>query len=878
MFTSTASDNYIGASIHGFVIAVNAKLLPILESVVKHDNRIVSATFKGNPKTTVVACYSPHNACDESITSEFYQKLSQVIDDVPLHSMLFIGGDMNAQVATGFSYHSSSNRNGILLHDFIHQHSLLLGNTLFQKKPSQLWTHRSPAGSLSQIDFVLFRKRWRNSVKECRAFSSSNSVGSDHRMVTASVKLSVRRPALPKKKHLFWKALALDKKLATNVGSTISERFNNLSPDDQVYSNFVDIANDVGTKLLPKRPQRPTQTVDCEPVVTARKATLRASTQRIQSAQKNLRKTFDSYEDKRINNILRSFETPAAASVIKNAWDLVKTLSGKKSRSTIFIEGDDRLKTWENHFKNLLNAEVNAQADLPPIQKIFDTFPEIDCGDLTQDEVDAAVRILKNGKAPGLDGLPPEFWKLPDVKSSLLRFCNETFHGNRPKEWGISGLTPIPKKGDLKKTDNYRGISLTQIAAKIYNRCLLNRIRPVIDRVLRTNQNGFRKGRSTTSHLLALRRIVEELKNHDKEAVITFIDFRKAFDSINRERMFEILRAYGIPSSVVDAIHIMYKDTFALVITPEGETGTFKIDTGVLQGDPLAPFLFIIVLDYALRTSITSSDGLTLKPRQSRRYPAEKLADLDYADDIALLEDCIESAQDLLKRVEKACQEVGLYLNAPKTQYMHLNPASDAPLFASDGSKIDCVDDFKYLGGYTDTEHDMSVRIALAWSALHSLQTVWKSPIKKTTKTKVFKACIETILLYGSDSWTLNMKRKKRLDGTYTRMLRMAYNISWKSHPTNKFLYGSLPKVTEIVRQRRLSLVGHVSRHDEPAGRLLLWSPAAKRRAGRPCITLKNIIEEETGLCGQDLLAAMADRERWHLDHVCVSPEPSGIG
>ena len=106
----------------------------------------------------------------------------------------------------------------------------------------------------------------------------------------------------------------------------------------------------------------------------------------------------------------------------------------------------------------------------------------------------------------------------------------------------------------------------------------------------------------------------------------------------------------------------------------------------------------------------------------------------------------------------------------------------------------------------------------------------------------------------------------------------MAYNISWKSHPTNKSLYGSLPQVSETVRQRRLALVGHVSRHDEPAGRLLLWSPAAKRRVGRPCITLKSIIEEETGLSGQDLMAAMADRERWHQDYVRVSPEPSGIG
>ena len=200
------------------------------------------------------------------------------------------------------------------------------------------------------------------------------------------------------------------------------------------------------------------------------------------------------------------------------------------------------------------------------------------------------------------------------------------------------------------------------------------------------------------------------------------------------------------------------------------------------------------------------------------------------------------------------------------------------PLFASDGSEIDCVEDFKYLGGYSDTEHDMSVRIALAWSALHSFRAVWKSPIKKSTKTKVFKACIETILLYGLDSWTLNVKRKKRLDGTYTRMLTHAYDISWESHPTNKSLYGTLPRVSEKVRQRRLTLAGHVSRHEEPAGRLLLWSLSAKKRIGRPFFTLKNIIEEETNLSGQDLLTAMADRQRWHLEYVHVSPEPSGIG
>ena len=456
LFTSSAIRNNCGASIHGVGIVINSKLIPLLDTVKKMDERIVVATFKGNPKTTFIACYSPHNGLPDDIVTDFYSKLSSVVEDVPLHSMLFIGGDMNAQIDRGFSFHTASNRNGLLLLDFIEQHNLVIGNISFQKSLNKVWTFRSPAGALSQIDFVIYRKRWRNSVSDCQAFSTYNPVGSDHRMVTATVKFNLRRLSSPAARKLFWQALTNDKALATRIDNTVSTRFNNLSAADQDYASFVSIATKAGTELLPPKPRQPTKTVDIDPVVSARKATLRASTRNIQSAQKNLRKTFDRYEDMRINNILRSFETPAAASVIKNAWDLVKKLSAKKTRSVIFIEGDDRLKTWENHFKNLLSADPVTQSDGDPIVKIFDLFTSIQRGDLTEEEVDLAVRQLKNGKAPGLDGLPSEFWKLPKVKKSLLKFCIETFHGNRPKECGISGLTPIPKKGDLRNTGNYR--------------------------------------------------------------------------------------------------------------------------------------------------------------------------------------------------------------------------------------------------------------------------------------------------------------------------------------------------------------------------------------------------------------------------------------
>ena len=102
-------------------------------------------------------------------------------------------------------------------------------------------------------------------------------------------------------------------------------------------------------------------------------------------------------------------------------------------------------------------------------------------------------------------------------------------------------IIPVPKSGDLSKTDNYRGISLICIIAKIYNRLILNRIRSVINLRLRINQNGFRPQRTTVAQILALRRIIEGVKGKNLKAVLTFIDFKKAFDSIHRGKMMRIL-------------------------------------------------------------------------------------------------------------------------------------------------------------------------------------------------------------------------------------------------------------------------------------------------------------------------------------------------
>ena len=162
--------------------------------------------------------------------------------------------------------------------------------------------------------------------------------------------------------------------------------------------------------------------------------------------------------------------------------------------------------------------------------------------------------------------------------------------------------------------------------------------------------------------------------------------------------------------------------------SPYRETEDFEITAGVLQGDTLAPFLFVIVLDYALRKAIDGKEdelGFTLKPRKSRRHPKLVLPVLDFADDIALLSDEINQAQELLLRVEKECNKVVLGINAKKTKGLFYNIANPTPLHTADGTELESVDKFKYLSSWVESsEKDVNIRKALAWKALNGMANI----------------------------------------------------------------------------------------------------------------------------------------------------------
>lgn len=484
------------------------------------------------------------------------------------------------------------------------------------------------------------------------------------------------------------------------------------------------------------------------------------------------------------------------------------------------------------------------------------------------EELKKVAKSLKDGKACGLDEIPAEVWKLPDFHQLLLQLCNKVYNQDPIERWTEGCLLPFPKKGDLSLTKNYRGITLTAISAKIYNLLLLNRIRPQIDPILRKNQNGFRTNRSTLGQILTIRRIIECAIAKNLPATLLFIDFSKAFDSIHRRRMKEILLGYGIPNETVDAVMILYTDTRSMVRSPDGDTSFFDITAGVLQGDTLAPFIFIICLDYVLRKAIDENLdlGFTLNQRRSRRYPAKKITDADYADDIAVLTDNLDEATKLLHNIEQQAMVIGLYVNTAKTEYICLNQDISAGMKSLNGDEVKHVNDFKYLGSYiSSTENDVNIRLGKSWAALNKMNNIWKSNLPDQLKRDFFRATVESVLVYGAVSWTLTSSLERKIDGAFTRMLRAALNKSWADRLHNSELYGNVPRITTTICHQRMRFAGHCWRSkSELASEVLLWEPSHGRRSrGRPHKTFIDQLSTDAGCRKEDLPSVMEDRNEW---------------
>ena len=212
------------------------------------------------------------------------------------------------------------------------------------------------------------------------------------------------------------------------------------------------------------------------------------------------------------------------------------------------------------------------------------------------EEVKAAIKEMKSGKAAGMDGVTTEMLKAEETETPRLLteiFRNIWESEETPKTWKTGLIVKLPQKGDLSDCNNWRGITLLSLTSKVFNKIIYKRLAETLDEHIRQEQVGFRPGRSCSDHIFTLRQTLEQSKEWNASLYANFVDMEKAFDSIHRDTLWRILHYNGVPQKLVNIVKMMYNNFSSQVICNNELTDTFEVTTGVKQGCILSPFELI---------------------------------------------------------------------------------------------------------------------------------------------------------------------------------------------------------------------------------------------------------------------------------------------
>ena len=461
----------------------------------------MKATFAGNPETTIIIVYAPTEEKSETIKDLFYTDLLKCTNEVAPHNLLILAGDFNARIGADSSitspvaigkhtFHQITNKNGNKLVEFCEAANVRSTQSRFPHPKSGLWTWQHSKNrnkdheNRAQLDHILINGKWLNSVKNVRAYNSVE-VGSDHRILSARIKISFRSQIAKKCKRIKfdWNKLERSNLLLMKFNIEVRNQFNLLqdeSDDIQLeYDHFEKSIEVSALKVVGKLPSKvkknwvTTKTLELlkqrnsakKEFIRTRKA--EPKEQWLQLKEK-LKKSYENDEINFLEDKLCLLKQAAASQRLRTTWQLVNEISGKKGANkqrkmkradgTKINSAEELLKEWQKYFDKLLNVNARSEDNsaIPQAKKDL----KINIGQLTIDETRVAVQELKSGKSPGLDyAVTPEALKYGGeaVIERLCQICNKVYLKEKaPKQFTTALIVPLPKKGDLSQMNNYR--------------------------------------------------------------------------------------------------------------------------------------------------------------------------------------------------------------------------------------------------------------------------------------------------------------------------------------------------------------------------------------------------------------------------------------
>ena len=523
----------------------------------------------------------------------------------------------------------------------------------------------------------------------------------------------------------------------------------------------------------------------------------------------------------------------------------IKGIADKEGRMLVNMR--DVCERWRDHF-----SEMYGSLGLSRQQLKHATPNKSSIKDISKEEVERAIKRLKNGKAAGVDGVTGEMLKYggPAVLQAMTHLCNECWRsGFVPKDWTRAVIVPLYKgKGAQKECKSYRAISLLSVASKVYGRILVDRVNEKTDKMLWDVQAGFRQGRGCTDQVFTLRSIINKHLDKDKKVYCAFMDLEKAYDRVVREELWKVLSVYGLDEQLIQGVKSLYCESKACVRVGEELTDWFDISMGVRQGCVMSPSLFNLYIDSCVKKLADDECGI--------RMDSTIVTCLMYADDAVLLASDDIQLQSLVTRMSEVCLEKHLRMNADKCKVMVVekNECITKCEIKLDSVALEQVNEFLYLGSLISrngkTEDDMKRRVNMADRMNGALMNVIRNKnISKKARVAVHNGVLVPTIMYGSESWIMQKKDESKLNAVEMRSLRNICRKSLRDRIKNEDIRRECDVEESVIvkiKKGMLRWFGHVERmNDERLTKMVYVEEVrGKRKRGRPRKSWANQIEE----------------------------------
>ena len=353
---------------------------------------------------------------------------------------------------------------------------------------------------------------------------------------------------------------------------------------------------------------------------------------------------------------------------------------------------------WVRFFRSLLDSEIDMlDRDIPnglpqhPVANALGIQP-------TEEEIATVMKAMAKAKAVGPDSLPAELLKLGlqqdrTILLELHRLITFTWReGKVPQQWKYAVITVLHKKGDKPECGNYRGISLVSHAGKVLLKVVARRLSAYCEAkgLLPEEQCGFRPDRSTTEMMFVVRRLQEVGRKAGVSLFMCNIDLQKAYDTIDRSLLWQVLTCIGVPPQVI-AVTRQFHDGMRAYVRPDDgvRSDWFEVEQGLRQGGVSSPLLFNIFFAAVLNVVLQrfseepailaelvhlKEPSTSMGPEPDIDYVRRAVWGLLYADDACIVSRSPQALAKMMEVIVEVCRAFALTVSAKKTETMCMPP------------------------------------------------------------------------------------------------------------------------------------------------------------------------------------------------------------